>query len=290
MSFIPNLILVLALLGILAIFFRRIPEVIDQKRNVKDSTSSAPVEPFNNKALLKTIWNSIKTFTVATSQKIWHFMLEAKDLKQSQIIAAKFSRLVAPKARLQNIGAFNNLKKAGELAEQGNVEEAEKLYIQVIRKHPQEFQAYEGLVKIYTEQKKYDDVVEILQFLIEHHPAHDGYYAQLGSTYLISRRFPESAEAYRRALSINSLVSARFINLGLALQGAGENEEALVVIQKGVDLDPANTQYLMIFVDSLVEMNQQDRALTYLRQAEESDPTNTAVRERITSLEGRFPL
>ena len=131
-SFIATLILILCLLGILAIFFRRIPEVLDQKENATDSKSPSP-EQFDNQALLQTVWRGLKEAAARASKKPCHFPVETKDLKQRQIIAAKFARLVTPKARLQNIGAFNNLKKAAELREQGLLAEAEQLYIQVIR-------------------------------------------------------------------------------------------------------------------------------------------------------------
>ncbi len=301
-SFIANLILILSLLGILTIFFRRIPDVVDQKNaqtaaagnggnNDAGFSSSgytapaAPVEQFNNQALLKTIWDSIKEFFGLAGKKTWHFMLEAKDLKQSQIIAAKFARLVTPKARLQNIGAYNNLKKAGKLADEGKFDEAENLYIQVIRKHPQEYQAYEGMLKIYIHQKKFDESIEILNFLAEHNPDNDGYLAQLGGTLLMARKFSEAADAYRKSIAINDLVPARFVNLGLSLQGAGELEEAMTHFQRAVDLEPANVQYLLIFADGLTDLGHKDRAIIVLQKGLEGLPNHPELLSRIKVLQ-----
>jgi tetratricopeptide (TPR) repeat protein len=287
-QFVANLILVLCVLGILVIFLRRIPEVVEEKGQLQFARPRGTVEgddDLDAKALLKTIVDIVKSFFVFLGKHIWHFMLEAKDLKQSQILASKFASFVKPKGRVINIGAFNSIKKADRLMQDGKLDEAEQTYIQVIRKHHLEFSAYEGLIKLYFKQKKYDDITEILEFLVSHNPENDMYLAQLGNVYLSTRRFKDAVEAYTKSLALNSLVPARFVNLGLALQGVGDAIGAKVNFEKAVDLDPSNMQYLMILTDTLVKLGERETAMEYLKSANERDPENVEVKEKLISLE-----
>ncbi len=294
-TFIANLIIILCVLGILVIFLRRIPEVVQETGQLQFGnpgnrrSTPAPVvnsaRSWNLLAPFKSLALVLTGVLSKIGNSIWHFMLEAKDLKQSQILAAKFSSLVRPRGRIINIGAFNSIKKAERLFQEGKADEAEQTYIQVIRKHPHEYMAYEGLLKIYFKQKKYDDITEILEFLVSHNPQNDLYLAQLGNVMISTRRFPEAIDAYQRSLSYNGLVPARFVNLGLAFQGAGDMENAKNNFQKAVDLDPSNMQYLTILVDSLVQLNERDAAIAYLKSANQKDPENVVIKEKLIALQ-----
>lgn len=277
----------LCVLGLLVVFLRRIPEVVHEKGQMALDAENAEL---NFKALSKKFgnvaWDKTKFFSSIFGKKVWHFMLEAKDLKQGQILAAKFAHLVKPRSKVLNIGAFNSIKKADRLIEEDKNEEAEQILIAVIRKHPHEYLAYESLLRIYFKQKKFDDVTEILEFLVAHNPTNHSYWAQLGNVMLSTRRFKEAIEAYQKSLELNALVPARFVNLGLAQQAAGDLENARKNFQQGVDLDPSNMQYLMILVDTMVRLGEREKAIEALKKANERDPENVEIKEKIISLEG----
>ncbi len=255
-QFIADLILILCVLGLLVVFLRKLPEVVEQKEKMAMAggngfgAESAAVGPGGLKALLKSgslvVWGKTKEYSGRAGKKVWTFMLEAKDFKQGQILASRFAELVRPRPRLQNIGALSSIKKAERQAQEGGFADAEQTYIQVIRKNPHEYLAYEGLLQLYTQQEKHDDAAEILKFLTANNPDNDMYWAQLGHTSLLLRRFQDAADAYSRAVELNDLVAPRFVNLGLAQQALGNLEEARKNIQRGVDLDPSNEQYLEI--------------------------------------------
>ncbi|MDB4940344.1 MAG: Tetratricopeptide 2 repeat-containing protein [Candidatus Doudnabacteria bacterium] len=275
-QFIANLIIVLCVLGILVIFLRRIPEVVEENGQLQFGGSAGSSEPSES---------AVYSFFVGIINKIWHFMLEAKDLKQGQILASKFASFVKPKARVINIGAYNSIGKAARLFQEGKDEESEQTYIQVIRKHPHEYSAYEGLIKIYFKQKKYDDIIEILEYLVSHNPQNDSYLAQLGNANLSLRKYDEAVRAYEKALALNSSIPARFVNLGLSLQGAGRLGQAIESFQKAVDLDPANMQYLVIFADALLKKGDKDAAIEMLSAANNRYPENLEIQQKLVEIQ-----
>ncbi len=293
LQFIANLIIILCVLGILVIFLRRLPEVVEEKGQLQfaqpaahgSADSGVELETVHFKSVIREVLNALKKILVSIRDPIWHFMLEAKDLKQSQILASKFAALMKPRGRVINIGAFNSIKKADRLFETGQFDQAEQMYIQVIRKHPHEYLAYESLVRLYFKQKKYDDITEILEFLVNNNPTNDMYLAQLGNVYISTRRFDAAVEVYQKSLVLNQLIPARFVNLGLAQQGIGQTAAAKENFKKAVDLDPTNMQYLMILVDAMIQLGERSEAITHLKAANEREPENVEVKEKLIQLD-----
>ena len=291
MSFtlIANLVLIFAVLGVVILFLRRLPEAIEKDKTHQDSETGQ--KPFFkrvsavSKVLCKKAWQKIKSGTIFVAQKVWHFMLEAKDLKQSQILANRVARLVRPAGSVVNIGMYSSLKKADRLISESKLLEAEETLIQVIRKNPQEYLAYEGLMKIYIKQKKHDNAIEILEFLVKHNPQNDNYFAYLGNALLSTRRFSEAAEAYAKSLELNDLIPARFVNLGLSLQGAGKSVEAKDNFLKAVEIEPGNMQYLLILIDSMLTLGERTEALEKLKVASEKNPEEISLKEKLGQLE-----
>jgi tetratricopeptide (TPR) repeat protein len=288
MSFalIPNLIIILCVVGILALFLRRLPEVVHEEGQMSlTSIIDLNHKSKTSKEHLQSIWVFLKRISVGWVKKLWHYMLEAKDLQQGQVLASRFAKMVSPsRKRVINIGVFNTLKKAERQIEQGQLEAAEQTYFEIIRKHPHEYAAYEGLLKIYTEQKNYEDIFEILEFLITHNPTNDLYHARLGNALLILRRYKEAIQAYTKAIELNSLIPARYINIGLAYKGLEDYENAKLFFQKGVDFEPKNVQYLLMLTDLLVKMDEKNQAVTKLEEYLSRDPNNKQVATKLAQI------
>lgn len=284
MSFnlISNFILIFTIVGILILLLRRMPEVMEEKGQQLILGAPPKLNIERTRLMRYTAVDALKTFFQNILSKIWHFMLEAKDLKEGKILASNFSRIVTQSGkRVINIGAFSNLKRAEKFIAEGNLEAAEMVYYDIIKKHPHEYPAYEGLVKIYFQQKKHDEVAEVLQYLIIHNPSNDSYYAQFGKLLLSQKRYADAIEAYERSFTINNLIPARFANVGLCYQALGNLPKARENFKKALDLEPSNMQYLMMLVDALIRSEQRNEAKKYLEQALEMDPENALVRERL---------
>lgn len=297
---IPNVILFAAILAAAAMVFRRMPEIADAdtaQRKVPKAAAGAPAVPEGvvgrarhyaqrGVAVISSASATAWRWTSATSKKVWHFMLEAKDLKQGQILASKFARIVSPVAhRYTHSGVHGAMSKAEHEFSEGNFDEAEQAYFEVIRKFPHEYTAYEGLVKIYIQQKQYDNLSETLEYLVKHVPENDAYWAQYGNVLMSTRHYAEAAEAYRHSVELNQLIPARFANLALSLQAVGDKEGARQNFQKASDLDPANAQYLIMLADSMVQLEERGPALQQLRRGAEFLPENKEIKEKIAELE-----
>lgn len=277
------------MLGILIMFLRKIPEVAEAKGQLKfNGFKNSNTEEITDESIrfLEKLGMRLKEATKRLLGKVWQFMLEAKDLKEGRILASNFSKIVAGSSkRVINIAAFNQIKKAERQIEQGDLEGAEETYFEILKKHPHEYPAYEGLIRIYTKQKKNEELQEILEYLIQHHPGNHSYHAQLGKLHLSNRRFAEAAEEYEKSIDLNTLIPARFANAGLAYQGMGNSLKACEYYRKAMDLEPSNMQYLSLLVDCLVRADKKQDAIDTLKKALEMDPGNAVIQERLLKLE-----
>jgi tetratricopeptide (TPR) repeat protein len=286
MSFgiIQNVLIVLCVVGILILFVRRLPEVVEEQGQLHIGLPSDQPRKLDYSALSRSFLTRLADGFDTVFRKIWHFMLEAKDLKQGQNITNRLAQIVAPKRRVINIGVYNSLKKAERQAEQGQPDAAEETYFEIIRKHPHEYSAYEGLLRIYTEQRKYDDMLEVLEFLVTHNPLNDAYLAKMGNTLLSLRRYTAAIAAYQKSLEIRDTVPARYINIGQCYKAMGQLDQAISYLAKGVDLEPTNIQYATILSDTLVKAGKNDQAEEVLKSAAKNDPRNKAIRDRLAQI------
>lgn len=286
MSFgiVQNVLIILCVVGILILFVRRLPEVVEEQGQLHIGLPSDEPRKINYSGLSRSFLSKLADSIDAVFKKIWHFMLEAKDLQQSQTITNRLAQIVTPKRRVINIGVYNSLKKAERQVEQGQLDAAEETYFEVIRKHPHEYSAYEGLLRIYTEQKKYEDMLEVLEFLVAHNPLNDSYFAKMGNTLLSLRRYTAAIAAYQKSLEIKDTVPARYINIGQCYKAMGKLDEAIGYLQKGVELEPTNAQYATILSDAYVKAGKNDQAEEILKIAAKNDPRNKAIKDRLAQI------
>src|SRR6266481_4668375 len=115
---ISNSILFLSGLGILFLFLRRLPEAVSFDLQKKTSKPSAIARELQNLKLSEkrgVISAAVKKGSLQAAKKVWNFMLEAKDLKQGQVLASKFVRMMPAAKKTFNIGAYSTIQKAQRL-------------------------------------------------------------------------------------------------------------------------------------------------------------------------------
>jgi len=282
-QFVQDFIVVFCAAGILVIFLRRIPEVVEDKGQLRLGASNE-VKNLNRKTFGQRLSEILKSIFSGAVKKVWHFALEAKDLKQGQILAAKFSKRVFPTKKVINIGVHSQLKKAEQLTAEGQAEAAEQELFQILKKHPHEYAAYEALVNIYLKDKRNDEILEIMEYLVKHNPKNDYYLVQLGNILMTKRRYEEAISAYQSSIEINDLVSVRFVNVGLCYQALAQYPNARKFFQKALDLEPTNVQYLMMLVEVLLKLDERTEAHKKLEQGAEMDPDKVLIKEKLMEL------
>jgi len=266
-TFIPQLLIILSIVGIIVIVFRRatgLPNIFESQ------------EAIGAKLQAEVQW---------VAKQLWHFVLEVKEISKNprfRSFPKVLSRFHFPKAGSLLFFGGRKALRGPKLAE--NFEEAERNFINVIKRDPHNEAAYAGLAKLYLAGKKYKEAAETYKFLIKHHPDNDDYYSHLGQAYHSTKKYAPAAAAYEQAIALAPQNPGHYMNLGKALEIQGHLEEAILNYRRAADLDGENPQYLMMLSEALVKKGDHAQAQAFLEKILVLEPTNSDAREKLMQL------
>ncbi len=228
-NLIANLILILSILAVFILVVRRLPQAVDEHKEEKLADDSGQAkEALAEKGLpAKTAWR-IKAAAKVVWHKIWQFMLEAKGLKHAPKVNYNFKKI---------------LKKDNEAEVKPPIARGERYYINLIKRHPKDLNAYDQLGQFYLEARKYSDAANVYDYLAEHAPTNSSYFAKQGLAYLHDQEFKKSETAYLQAIKLDPSHPNRFYNLSLTYQGQKKWKDALNALDSALELDPNNQKY-----------------------------------------------
>ncbi len=221
--------------------------------------------------------------------KIWHFILEAKDLTPAttKTIHTKVEKVKnAFRIRIRSSDTEPAwLPEAAELTIKSTISQnPEDLYLEAIKKDPTNQHAYEGLSRLYLQNKNYAEAIEIYEYLIKLDPTKDIYLSNLGLAYYSNGDYQKAVAAYEKALNINNKVGTRWINLALCFQALEEYAKAVKALTHALDLDNMNINYLSLLAEFYLKLDNSVRAEEVFERILAIDPTNKPAREKLMRL------
>ncbi|MBI4363638.1 MAG: tetratricopeptide repeat protein [Candidatus Doudnabacteria bacterium] len=264
-------IAVFSLAGIAGVFFAKIPEVIG--RPVKVSV----------RGVNESFWAYLRTKSKLLATKIWHFILEAKDLTPP--VAAKLNAPVEMVKKVFRVRIRRSENDPDWLPEVSDtVGSDENIYLSAIKKDPNDKQAYEGLGRLYLQDKNYAEAEEVFRYLIKLDPDKDAYHSNLALILYSLQRYQEAVEEYNKALSINAKIGARWVNLSLCFIALDDLSRAIKALSNAVSLDPRNINSLSLLADIYMKAQNKMRAEEVLEQVLKLEPTSRQAREKLMRL------
>lgn len=128
---------------------------------------------------------------------------------------------------------------------EGNIVEAENVFVDVVRLQPNETEAYSVLAQIYMKKKEYENAIETLKHLRK----------------------------------LDSEQQQVYFDLGCAYEEAGELENAVESYKTAVELEPKNPRNLDALLKAAIEVEDRFMARDALRRLKEADPENGKIEE-----------
>ena len=121
----------------------------------------------------------------------------------------------------------NLLEQAIFLHKKKSLEEAKKIYKEIIKIEKNNFQAMHLLGVIFCQQKDYNQGIRLIEESLKIN--HKNYSAlnNLGNFFLELKKYPEAIEKYKRALRFNEKYTAAIYNLGNAYKAISKYKIAL---------------------------------------------------------------
>ena len=276
------LIFIISILYAIALLLVKVPEVLS-KEPVKVRIAS-------NTTTHLSLWHYFADKFKIVTKKLWHFILEAKDLTPP---ITNINQQVQKKVRqIFKIRIRSSENEPAWLPEATNMvveatepkKSIEEVYLATIQKDPNNKQAFEGLGRLYLQEKNYEEAEEIFRYLIKLDANRDVYYSNLGLILYSLKNFKDAIVAYQKALSINNKIPTRWINLALSFLAVEDYSNAIKAATNAINLDKRNLNYLNLLADIYIKLNNRVRAEEILQQILAIDPMSKQAREKLMRL------
>jgi len=167
----------------------------------------------------------------------------------------------------KQLSVLNNLKKAIDLHQSGDLLQAEKIYRGVLEKAPEQPDALHLLGLILHQQGKHAGAIDLITRAIKLKPTDPVYYSNLGSAFHGLGRLNDALVCYQKSLSIEPNYAETYINLGNVLKEVDQVEKAASCYRKAIALDPQNPQSHTALGNILQMLGRCDEAIACHRQA-----------------------
>lgn len=267
----PNIIFFLAILGVILIILRRLPELSQNQTKTEELSIEKKLE---SKGLPAVSISKFKTHVKVWTKKIWQFMLEAKDLRHTTAAGYKIKKIFAKKSRVKLGSAAPAAATAWEVKD-------EKYFLEEIKREPKNLSHYNELGKFYLERNNFSDAKDIYLYLSNHEPSNDDYHAKLAYCFYQIKNYDKAAQHYETSLTLDSNHPNRYYNLGLCLDELGKFQESIKAFEQAIALEPENSKFYLALSAGYAKLGQVKKAKDTLLKAKKIDPANEAIKQKL---------
>lgn len=158
------------------------------------------------------------------------------------------------------------------LYDRGDYRGAVSQYREVIRRHPQNPDAYNNLGNALWALGQHEEAMDAYAAALERSPGHADAHVGLGYALSQAGRLDEAIEHYRRALAARPNHVRAWNNLGNALLNRSEVRPAIEALQKALSVDPNSPDTHTNLATALVTAGRLEEAVAHYRRALAVDP------------------
>jgi len=177
-----------------------------------------------------------------------------------------------PPAKISNPSPQARLMEAARHHQAGRLEEAARLYDQVLKSSPRHPDALHLLGLIAYQKGDLDRAESLIGKAIEISPENPAYSNNLGNVFVALQRAQEACALFRRATELKPDYAEAHNNLGNALQKLGQWEEAVAAYQHALAMRPRYAEAHCNLGSALRKQGRLEQARTSYERALECKP------------------
>lgn len=168
---------------------------------------------------------------------------------------------------------INNLLEQGILLHKKNLlDQAKKIYEEIIAIDEKNFHAIHFLGIIFCQQKDYNQGIKLIEKSLLINNKNFSALNNLGNFLLELKKYPEAVEKYKQALNINKNYTAAIYNLGNAYKASSEYKIALEYYYKAIISDPKFFDAYYDYAELLERTGRIEESLKYYYKLLELNP------------------
>jgi tetratricopeptide (TPR) repeat protein len=162
-----------------------------------------------------------------------------------------------------NQGGLIRAQAAQQYLAQGRPDEAAKQLETAVANDPNDETAHSNLVAVYWELQQWDKAEEHYRIAVKLNPATSSHYV-FGLVMLDKKRYPEAAEAFRRALVLNPRDNGANTQLGRVFELQGDLKGAIRQYEVALESDPNSRATNYVLGMALLKQGQGQAAIEHL--------------------------
>jgi tetratricopeptide (TPR) repeat protein len=167
-----------------------------------------------------------------------------------------------------------NFKKAIELTQAGQYDQAEAAYKEILVKNPSVAEVHYNLGYVYTQKKDWANAEASYLKAIEVRPTYGEAYTALSRVYRESGQAAKATEILAKAAAENKADPKVQFGVAVDLLNSGKTEEAMAAFQKVLEIDPNYADAYYHMGTLAVGQNKIPEAITHLEKYISMNPTN----------------
>jgi tetratricopeptide (TPR) repeat protein len=161
----------------------------------------------------------------------------------------------------QGPSALSNLQSAIALHQQGNLDQAESIYLQLLEIDPRSADVLHLLGVIAYQTRHYQSAVDLIGQAIEINPNIASYYSNLGVALKELKQFDAAVASYDKAIALKPDYAEAYSNRGNALKELKQFDAAIASYDKAIALKPDYAEAYSNRGVALKELKQFDAAI-----------------------------
>jgi tetratricopeptide (TPR) repeat protein len=130
------------------------------------------------------------------------------------------------------------LQLASQYHQQGNLQQAEIIYKEMLKINPYDFHILNYLGNVLQDQHKYDEAIDCYQKATEFNPTFAGSYYHLGSVFEITDQYEKAIYYYKKAIDYDPNFCGSYNNLGNIYRKLGQEDTAIPYFEKAIEINP----------------------------------------------------
>ena len=170
---------------------------------------------------------------------------------------------------------INNLLEQGIFLHRKNsLDEAKKIYKEIIEIEKENFQAIHLLGVIFFQKKDYIQAIQLIEKSLNINNKNYSALNNLGNILLELKKYPEAIEKYKKALNLNKNYTAAIYNLGNVYKAISKYKIALEYYYKAIISDPKFFDAYYDYAELLERTGRIKEALKYYYKLSELNPSH----------------
>jgi len=162
-----------------------------------------------------------------------------------------------------------------EHVKSGNLQLAEKAFIEMLQTQPNNATAITTLGIISYYLKNYDSAIVYSKRALHFYPTNAYIHYNLGNAFSERKQFDEAISCYQKALQLNPNDANAFYSLGLAFKYRGQLEEAIGCFKQALQHNPNLVDAYINLGVIFHEKRNYKESIDYFEKALQLDPTNS---------------